>query len=121
MPVVTLNTEISFNIADVDDDVIKAEFNRRDAVKMWAHDYWKSKQPAPKTLEDFDDAELLAEVEERELFVPEDAAIQRVYRYLAEGDIDAAMDVMHREFELAPPSHARALADLISGASHAEN
>lgn len=44
-----------------------------------------------------------------------DAWLDRVYRYLAEGDCNAAMEELQREFGLAPPSHARAIADLLSG------
>lgn len=121
MPVVTITTEFSFDIGAVDDDVIKAEFNRRKSVKEWAHEHWKKSLPAEKTLADFSDADLLAELDEREIDTSDADVTERIYSYLAEHDIESAMDLMHREFGLAPPSHARAIADLISGASHAEN
>lgn len=121
MPVVTITTEVSFDVAALSDDVIKAEFNRRADVKKWAHEHWRSKQPPEKTLDDFSDAEFLAEFSERNLDIEDFDVIDSIYGYLAARDIDAAMDLMQREFGLAPPSHARAIADLISGASHAEN
>ena len=121
MPVVTITSEFSFDVAALDDDVIKAEFNRRKSVKQWAHEHWKKAMPAEKTLADFSDADLLAELEEREIDTSDSDITERIYSYLAAGDVESAMDLMHREFRLAPPSHARAIADLISGASHAEN
>ncbi|OCP12375.1 hypothetical protein BBX50_16400 [Ensifer sp. LC11] len=42
--------------------------------------------------------------------------VERVYRYMAEGDLAAAMDEFSREFGLAAPSHAKAVADMLSGA-----
>ncbi|WP_421581104.1 hypothetical protein [Shinella sp. M31] len=121
MPVATLTAEFSFDVAALDDDTIKAEFNRRKPVKEWAHEHWKKSLPAEKTLSDFSDADLLAEVDERDIDTTDGDVIDRLYSYLAERDIEAAMDLMHREYGLAPPSHARAVADLISGAPHAEN
>lgn len=121
MPVITLNGEFSFDLSDIDDDGIKAEFNRRKSVKEWAHDHWNKSLPAEKTLADFSDGELLAELEEREIDTSDSDVTERIYSFLAARDIESAMDLMHREWGLAPPSHARAIADLISGASHAEN
>ncbi|QRY70340.1 DUF550 domain-containing protein [Ensifer sp. PDNC004] len=56
----------------------------------------------PRTLEDFEPPML--------------EWIERVYRYMAEGDLAAAMDAFSREFNLAPPSHAKAVAGLLTGA-----
>ncbi|MDR6757807.1 putative DNA-binding transcriptional regulator [Mycoplana sp. BE70] len=117
MPVVTITTEVSFDVAVIQDDVIKSEFNRRADVKKWAHDYWQSQQPPEKTIEDFDDEELLDELENRDIDLPQMETIHRVYRLLASRDIEAAMDELHREFGLAPPSHECAIADLLSGTS----
>lgn len=39
---------------------------------------------------------------------------ERAYRYLAEGNVEAAMDEMHQHLGLAPPSHERAIADLLT-------
>lgn len=41
--------------------------------------------------------------------------VERVYAALAAGDCKEAMDLMHREFGLAAPSHECAIADLIAG------
>ncbi len=54
----------------------------------------------PRVLEDFE--------------IPAPEWIERVYRYMAEGDLAAAMGEFSREFGLAPPSHAKAVADLTS-------
>lgn len=56
----------------------------------------------PRTLEDFEP--------------PMPEWVERVYRYMAEGDLAAAMDEFSREFNLAPPSHAKAVADLVTSA-----
>lgn len=56
----------------------------------------------PRTLEDFEP--------------PAPEWIERVYRYMAEGDLAAAMDEFSREFGLTLPSHAKAVADLLTGA-----
>ncbi|NVP54491.1 hypothetical protein [Mycoplana rhizolycopersici] len=114
MPVVTVTTEVSFDVAALDDDVIKAEFNRRSGVKQWAHDHWKSKLPPEKALSDFTNDEILDEMEEREIEHPQLVTIERVYRLMAEHEIDAAMDELSREFGLSFPSHERRIADLLS-------
>jgi len=115
MPVVTVTTEVSFDVAALDDDVIKAEFNRRPDVKQWAHDFWKSKLPPEKALSDFTNDEILDEMEDREIEHPQLVTIERVYRLMAEREIDAAMDELAREFGLSFPSHERRIADLLSG------
>lgn len=61
---------------------------------------------------DFDDDEIITRYGE----IMGGDRIERAYRYLAEGDVDAAMDELQREFGLAPPSHERAIADLLAGA-----
>ncbi|MCO5153352.1 MULTISPECIES: hypothetical protein [unclassified Shinella] len=63
-----------------------------------------------------DDDELLAELADRGLNRGE--WLERTYRYLAEGDVAAAMDELHREFQLAPPSHECRIADLLAGLSN---
>ncbi|UXS34023.1 hypothetical protein FY152_17860 [Agrobacterium tumefaciens] len=37
------------------------------------------------------------------------------YRRMAEGNLDEAMEILSRHFDLAPPYHERAIADLITG------
>ena len=41
--------------------------------------------------------------------------IGEAYRRMAEGDLDEAMEILSRHFDLAPPSHERAIADLLTG------
>ncbi|MDK4704301.1 hypothetical protein PH562_18760 [Rhizobium sp. CNPSo 4062] len=42
--------------------------------------------------------------------------LERAYRFLAEGDVASAMEEMHHNITgLAPPSHERAIADLLGG------
>jgi len=62
---------------------------------------------------DFDDDEIADHYES--LFPTELSYVERAYRYLAEGDCKAAMEELAHEFGLAPPSHERAIADLLSG------
>lgn len=72
--------------------------------------------------DDFDDDEIAEEYERR--FPGAGAWLDRTYRFLAEGDCAAAMEEMQREFGLAPPSHERAIADLLSGSrkpAHVQN
>lgn len=65
-------------------------------------------------LSQFDDDEIIGRYEE--ITHPGNDWVERVYRYMAEGDLAAAMDEFSREFGLAPPSHAKAIADLLTGA-----
>lgn len=64
-------------------------------------------------LKDFDDDELAERYEE--LFHNDPHRVDRAYRYIAEGDCVSAMEELAREFGLAPPSHERAIADLLTG------
>ncbi|MCZ7501225.1 hypothetical protein [Agrobacterium sp. ST15.13.015] len=41
--------------------------------------------------------------------------VSQAYRRLAEGDVSEAMEILSRHFDLAPPSHERAIADLLTG------
>ncbi|PZU82250.1 MAG: hypothetical protein DI528_20170 [Shinella sp.] len=41
--------------------------------------------------------------------------VGQAYRRMAEGNVDEAMEILSRHFDLAPPSHERAIADLLSG------
>ncbi len=41
--------------------------------------------------------------------------VGQAYRRMAEGDVDEAMEILSRHFDLAPPSHERAIADLLTG------
>lgn len=40
--------------------------------------------------------------------------IELAYRRMAEGDIADAMDILSRQFNLAPPCHEKSIADLLS-------
>lgn len=40
--------------------------------------------------------------------------VSEAYRRMAEGNLDEAMEILSRHFDLAPPSHERAIADLLS-------
>ncbi|MGV2049048.1 hypothetical protein ACQZ48_03075 [Agrobacterium sp. 22-209-1] len=41
--------------------------------------------------------------------------VGEAYRRMAEGNIDEAMEILSRHFDLAPPSHERGIADLLTG------
>ncbi|HCJ70858.1 hypothetical protein [Agrobacterium pusense] len=41
--------------------------------------------------------------------------VGQAYRRMAEGNVDEAMEILSRHFDLAPPSHERAIADLLTG------
>lgn len=41
--------------------------------------------------------------------------VGQAYRRMAEGNVDEAMEILSRHFDLAPPHHERAIADLLSG------
>lgn len=63
-------------------------------------------------IDEFDDDEVINRYEE--ISRPGSDWVERVYRYMAEGDLTAAMDEFSRKFGLAPPSHAKAIADLLA-------
>ncbi len=73
-------------------------------------------------IDEFDDDEI--EDEFRRRFGVDFDPVARIYRLLAEGNSAAAMDLMAREFDLAPPHHEKKLADLLSrgrGSSHVQS
>ncbi|UXS00807.1 hypothetical protein [Agrobacterium tumefaciens] len=41
--------------------------------------------------------------------------VGQAYRRMAEGDVNEAMEILARHFDLAPPSHERAIGDLLTG------
>jgi hypothetical protein len=70
-------------------------------------------------LREFDPDEIADRYEELFPIGDEDTQlIERAYRYLAEGDVPAAMQELADRFGLAPPSHALALANLLTGGSN---
>jgi hypothetical protein len=67
-------------------------------------------------LSDFSDDEISDRYDELFPLGSHDArSVDRAYRYLAAGDVAAAMEELSSTFGLAPPSHERAIADLLSG------
>ena len=69
---------------------------------------------------DFDDLDAVAIVAAYdELNKLDDSDLYHVglaYRRLAEGDVADAMDILSRQFHLAPPHHEKRVADLLSPA-----
>lgn len=119
MAVITIHGEFSFDLTDISDDDMEAEIHRRRRLFKKIEDAVLDAQE-PATADDFDNEDLIAVLRKRG--IDYDDWIDRVYALIAQGEVDEAMDLMQREnSRLAPPYHARALADLISGASHAEN
>ncbi|NTG49004.1 hypothetical protein G6M04_16630 [Agrobacterium rhizogenes] len=73
-------------------------------------------------VKDFDEEEI--EDRYRELFPDDVSWVDECYRMIAEGRNDDAMELMHAEVGLAPPSHERAIADLLlgrKGSTHVRN
>lgn len=102
---------------------IEVEFNKIDSKELdrWCDHIGKKVEELPSLrlevtvdvgVEEFEDEEVIGQY--AEITRPGDGWIERTYRYLAEGDCAAAMEEMAREFGLAPPSHARAVADLLT-------
>lgn len=70
-------------------------------------------------LADFDDDEIADRYEDLFPMGDDDTqVIERAYRYLAEGDVAAAMEELADGFGLAPPQHALALANLLTGGTN---
>lgn len=64
---------------------------------------------------DFEDDEIVEAFEKlNKLDGSERWQVEQAYRRMAEGDTDAAMDILYREFDLTPPSHEKKLADLLT-------
>lgn len=66
-------------------------------------------------VDDLDEVEIVAAYDE--LHKLDDSDLYHVgiaYRRLAEGDIADAMDILSRQFHLAPPHHEKRVADLLS-------
>ncbi len=67
------------------------------------------------SLSDFDDSEIEDYYAEHFDDDTPRPWVDRVYAALAAGDCKEAMDLMHRAFGLASPSHECAIADLLAG------
>ncbi len=117
MTTVYCTGQFSFDIADISDENLNAEFRRRkelvSKLKGEWHEGLEEKEAA-----DFSAPELVAAVYGKGLELNPWAF--EVYRLIAEGRTEDAMDAMRSEIpQLAPPSHERALADLLTGRASA--
>ncbi len=114
MPVITLDTEFSFDLAAIGDEDLERELRRRTELFRAIEDDLREKfQP---DIGDFSTADIKQELRQRR---EEEARywIHEAYAMLAEGRDQEAMELIFSELPsgLAPPSHERAIADLISG------
>jgi hypothetical protein len=76
------------------------------------------------TLTDGDLSDDLIKSEYITRFRQDEDAVAHAYTLLAAGDVSEAMDLLSREFQLAPPAHEKKIADLLSrgrGCTHAQN
>jgi len=113
MTTVTLLCETEVDLAKVSDSDFRDELRRRTLIMEDIKEDVRQDVLDALSPSDFATEDLLNEIERRK--VTHDHWTDRVYRLLAEGDSAGAMDIMHRELDLAPPSHECAIADLISG------
>lgn len=110
MPVITLDAEFSFDLAEIDDADLDLEFRRRASLAKAFADEVEAKIE-PVTVDDFSTDDLLRVLRDRGI---EFSWAPEVYALIAAGDTHEAMEIMSRECEgLAPPSHARRLANLL--------
>ena len=117
MSVITIHPEISFDVAEIDDDVIEREVHRRQAVHDRLKDDWRDKLDPPSP-SDFSTAELMDVLEDRDIDLR--PWMEQCYRLIAMGENDEALDLIYREYQggLAPPStEKRIAARLGKGAS----
>ncbi len=123
MPVITLNAEFSFDIADIDDDALGREVRRRE--DLWAKIETAILEDKAVSIDDFSSQDLVSELQERGVETPRHWDVD-LYRMIAEGRNDEALDLLYRNSTegLAPPSTETRLADLLSGrkaSSHVRN
>ncbi|TBN10844.1 hypothetical protein EYC79_17995 [Agrobacterium cavarae] len=117
MTTVYCTGEFSFDIADVSDENLDAEFRRRKELVSVLKGEWQEGLEE-KEAADFSASELVAALNGKGLELNPWAF--EVYRMIAEGRTEDAMDAMRSEIpQLAPPSHERALADLLTGRTSA--
>lgn len=107
MPVITIDTEISFNVADVEDAVIDSEVRRRQGVHDALKKEWEDALDPPDP-SDFETSELLDILEDRNVEVF--PWLERAYRMIAMGQNGEAMELIYAEAPcgLAPPLHREA-------------
>ncbi len=122
MPVITLNAEFSFDIADIDDETIGREVRRRD--ELWAKIESAILEDKTVSIDDFSTSDLVAELQERGAETPRHWDVD-LYRMVAEGRNDDALDLIHKNSKegLAPPYTEKRTAALLSGkgSSHVRN
>lgn len=107
MPVVTLYDEFSFDVAAIDDEVIESEVRRRKQVHDRLKQDWRDSLDPPSPYE-FTTAELVTVLENRGVDITPWA--ERLYRLIATGETDEALDLLYREAPegLAPPVYREA-------------
>ncbi len=109
--------QFSFDIADISDENLNTEFRRRKELVSKLKGEWQESLEE-KEATDFSASELIAALNVKGLEANPWAF--EVYRMIAEGRTEDAMDAMRSEIpQLAPPSHERALADLLNGRTSA--
>lgn len=107
------DTEVKLDLRDIPDNVFRTELHNRSEIMADLQSEIRAELRDEVTASDFETEDLLDELARRK--VSESHWTDRVYRLLAEGDCAGAMDIMHRELDLAPPSHECAITDLIAG------
>ncbi len=102
MPVITLNAEFSFDIAEVDDDTLGREVRRRD--ELWAKIEGAILEDKTVSIDDFSSQDLIAALQERSVETPRHWDVD-LYRMIAEGRNADALDLLYRNSTegLAPP------------------
>lgn len=109
-----LTIDATISVHDIPDDVILAEARDRKDVRDQLFGDFEDQQDEPST-SDFSTDDLLEALQERDVDIQ--PWLPQVYRLLAQGKVRDAMDLIYDNVDqgLAPPSHERALADLLSG------
>ncbi|KQY31783.1 hypothetical protein [Rhizobium sp. Root483D2] len=109
-----LTIDATVNISDIPDDVILAQARDRKDVRDQLYGDFEDQQDE-LSASDFSTEELVEALQERDIDLH--PWLSRVYRLLAEGKANEAMDMIYENVDhgIAPPSHERAIADLLSG------
>ncbi|KSV64086.1 hypothetical protein N185_35565 [Sinorhizobium sp. GW3] len=95
------DAEVKLNLRNIPDSVFRTELHNRTEIMADLQSEIRAETREEVTPSDFETEDLLEELLRRK--VSESDWTDRVYRLLAEGDCDGAMDIMHRELDLAPP------------------
>lgn len=120
MPVITLNAEFSFDIADIDDETLGREVRRRD--ELWKKIESAILEDKTVSIDDFSSQDLIAELQERSVETPRHWDVD-LYRMIAEGRNSDALDLLYKNSteRLAPPSTETGIADLLAGRKASSN